>query len=169
MLVFKVNDVSGFKLIKLDDTKLKVAMRTYDYDINIALNKSNILTISKSKGTSYDSILDLFDYSHGYMTYLTNAQNIYTFKIYKYTSSDYLNFTDSNGNKLIKIKLYYNNNNIMLTYQFQSKIKYFYLLNIQNIENLLSYSKEIQSQISEETTTKLFTDKSKETTIINRL
>ena len=171
IMVFKVNDVSGFKLIKLDDTKLKVSMRTIDYDINLALNKSNILVISKSKGNSYDSILDLFDYSHGYITNLANTQNIYTFKIYE-KSSDYLNFTDSNGNNLIKIKLYYNNNNILLTYQFQSKIKYFYILNIQNIENLLSYSKEIQTQISEEneqeTTIKQYTDKLKETTILNQ-
>ena len=171
IMVYKVNDVSGFKLIKLDDTKLKVSMRTIDYDINLALNKSNILVISKSKGNTYNSILDLFDYSHGYITNLANTQNIYTFKIYK-KSSDYLNLTDSNGNNLIKIKLYYNNNNIMLAYQFQSKIKYFYILNIQNIENLLSYSKEIQTQISEEneqeTTIKQYTDKLKETTILNQ-
>ena len=164
--IYRVKAHSGFKLSKFNDTHLKVVMKTSEYDIHLELNSSNIATIIREKkGSSYESTLDLFDYSYGYMIYLTNKTTTYYFKIYKYTSSsDYFNFTDSNGNNLIKIKLYYNNNNIMITYQFENKIKYFYILNLQIIGNLLSYSKEIQNQLSEPETT---TDKSKETTIIN--
>ena len=144
--VFRVNENSGFKLIKLDNTNLKVVMKTYDYDIKLAVNSSKILTISKDKGTSYDSMLDLFDYSYGYMTYLIKDKNIFSFKIFEYKSASvYFNFTDYNGNNFIKLKLYNNNNNnIMVTYQFQNQIRYFYILNIQNIFNLQSYSGEIQ-------------------------
>ena len=148
--VYRTNDNSGFKLVKLDDTNMKVIMKTSDYDIHLSVNKSNILAFSKSKGSNYDTNLDLFDYSYGYMIYfMKDSKN--NFKIFKYDSNDFFNFTDYNGANFVKLKLYYNNN-IMVTYQFQNQIKYCYILNIQNIYNLQSYSGEIEliSQESKE-------------------
>jgi len=143
--VFRVNDNSGFKLIKLDDTNMKVVMKTYDYDIKLQLNNSKILTISKTKGTDYNSVLDLFDYSYGYMIYFIQDKNINYFKLFEYkSSSGYFNFTDYHVNNYNKLKLYYNNDNIMVIYQFQNQIRYFYILNIKNIYNLQSYSEEIK-------------------------
>ena len=126
----KINYHSGFKLIKLDDTNLKIIMKNIDYDIKLSLNQSNIFSISKSKGSSYESVLDLFDYSNGYMIYLTFPKNFSLFKVYKYNSSDYFNFNDYSVSFLTKIKFYYIDNNILTAYQSQSQIKYFYILNL---------------------------------------
>ena len=130
--IYRHIENSGFKLIKLDDINLKIIMKSSDYDINLALNKSNILAISKSIGSSYESVLDLFDYSNGYMIYLTFPKNFSLFKVYKYNSNDYFNFSDYSVSFLKKLKFYYIDNNIITVYQSQSQINYFYILNLAN-------------------------------------
>ena len=130
--IYRHIENSGFKLIKLDDINLKIIMKSSDYDINLSLNKSNILAISKSIGSSYESVLDLFDYSNGYMIYLTFPKSFSLFKVYKYNSNDYFNFSDYSVSFLKKIKFYYIDNNIITVYQSQSQINYFYILNLAN-------------------------------------
>ena len=143
--IYIVNENSGFKLIKLDDTNMKVVMKTYDYDIKLNLNNSKSLVISKDKGTEYNSILDLFDYSYEYMIYFIKDKNFYYFKLFEYkSSSSYFNFTDYHENNYNKLKLYYINNNIMVIYQFQNQIRYYCILNIQNIDKLGSQGMEYQ-------------------------
>ena len=132
-----INYNSGFKLIKLDDTNLKIIMKNIDYDIKLSLNQSNIFSISKSKGNSYESVLVLFDYSNGYMIYLTFPKSFSLFKVYKYKSSDYFNFSDYSVSCLKKIKFYYIDNNIITVYQYQSQINYFYILNLANSDRNL--------------------------------
>ena len=136
MDLHKINDNSGFKLIKLNDTNLKVIMKNIDYNISISEAFDRFIII-ESKGSSYESVLDLFDYSNGYMIYLTFPKNFSLFTVYKYNSNDYFNFSDYSVNSLKKIKFYYIDNNILTVYQSQTQINYFYILNLANSDRNL--------------------------------
>ena len=132
----KINDNSGFKLIKLNETNLKVIMKNIDYNISIEFIFDNFFIFGR-KGSSYESVLDLFDYSNGYMIYLTFPKNFSLFTVYKYNSTDYFNFSDYSISCLKKIKFYYIDNNILTAYQSKTQINYFYILNLANSDRNL--------------------------------
>ena len=66
------------------------------------------------------------------MIYLTFPKSFSLFKVYKYNSNDYFNFSDYSVSFLKKLKFYYIDNNIITVYQSQSQINYFYILNLAN-------------------------------------
>ena len=133
--VYRVNDISGFRFIKINDFTARCMVKKSIGDIYLELidGKVNIKKLDVSKNiSSFSSDTDLFDYNNG-LLFSVEYKNPYYFRINKESSFNYFQYYDynENGVKIEKIKGYYDEDNDYTILYFQTRIsnyiKYFTL------------------------------------------
>ena len=152
--IFRVDDNSGFRIYKLNDYKARCIMKKEVYDLSLEISSQKI-KINKEETKSKNireltADLDLFDYNNGLVFYsekvsFMNKSDIYYFRINRESSKIYFKLYDYKEIKIKRILCYYNikSEYIIFLYQSSMYIKYFSLINNNNIYNINSSNSKI--------------------------
>ena len=157
MRIFRVDEESGFKIIKNNDTFATCVMKKRAYIIYLEKGTDNIVKIFKNNdiysniNNKFDALFDLFDYNNNILIFSSkekfmNINNVYYIRINKESTSDYFILYDYYEGDLKQLLCYHNiiNDNILVVYQYTNLIKYFCLLNSNIIYSLDNFSKTLQ-------------------------
>jgi hypothetical protein len=144
-IVYRTNDSSGFKILKMNDTYVRVFHKKIITDI--CLSSSIKATSLKVDKYNINSKPDLFDYNYGFIFFVgvsnfSNHKNISFFKIVKETSKNYYQIYDYKEENINKLLCYYDQSKdfIICLYQTLNDIKYFTMYNSAKLYEIKSFT-----------------------------
>lgn len=145
---------SGIQLFRINKYYIRCLMRNIIFDKYLK-SKNGVLTLAQREEETeliqYNTNINLygahnnfvFSAKYGYYMKGENMIKYFYFAINKIKTSNYFKFFDYSTSKIIKIITYYNEQSDSLIFvgQYLTKIKYFTLIGIKGIFDIISYTK----------------------------